>query len=685
MPLSERDNKILDELIRNPGITSTVLERKYSLTRRQLGYSIHKINNWLTSKNLPSIERTRQGHFIIDQSVFTKLGADDDIVPMETSVLTGEQRVQFILMMLLSSEEELSLRHFTSQLDVSKNTVLNDLKDAQAFLDDYQLDIRYSRKFGYLLEGKEFQIRKLLISTAYQILLMHDGERLLREVASIDAQDVAEYNDRVENVENELGLKFTDEKLEMMPYILILILRRIEKGHAIHIFSIEYEELSNTKEYQATEEIFRDAEKIPMEERLFITLHLLTTNVYWTEFPTEEDVIPNLVPAIDNMLRLFEKSACIYLQDREQLLDKLLQHIKPAYYRIKYQLSETISIQGSLSNEFKELHHLVKRSTRPLEELIGTSIPDSEVTYITMLIGGWMKRQGESIEKKIKALVVCPQGVSVSRLMFNELSELFPEFVFLDSLSVREFMDYKLDYDIVFAPTYLETDKKLFIAKAFLGREEKQRLRKQVMVELHGYLPQDLNVDEILAIIRNHASIKDENALTADLERYLNRDDDSSIYQRSNKKSIQLDELLKPETITLRDTAASWEEAVRISAAPLVEQGVITPNYVEAMLQYSQEDPYIVIGPTIAIPHASPEDGVNQVGMSLLKLDEGVPFTSDYRIHFIIVIAAVDKEQHLHALMQLMNLAGSEQDRNRMINAGSAREIQAIIQSYSSD
>ncbi|MFP3490949.1 transcription antiterminator BglG, partial [Staphylococcus sp. SIMBA_130] len=76
--------------------------------------------------------------------------------------------------------------------------------------------------------------------------------------------------------------------------------------------------------------------------------------------------------------------------------------------------------------EFKELHHLVKRSIGPLAELIGDDIPESETTYVTMLIGGWMNRQGESIEEKIKAVVVCPQGVSVSKLMFNELKELFP-------------------------------------------------------------------------------------------------------------------------------------------------------------------------------------------------------------------------------------------------------------------
>ena len=53
-----------------------------------------------------------------------------------------------------------------------------------------------------------------------------------------------------------------------------------------------------------------------------------------------------------------------------------------------------------------------------------------------------MKKQGESIDRKIKAVVVCPQGVSVSKLMFHELRELFPEMIFLDYLSVREFVKY---------------------------------------------------------------------------------------------------------------------------------------------------------------------------------------------------------------------------------------------------
>ncbi|ASN04567.1 BglG family transcription antiterminator [Virgibacillus necropolis] len=684
MSLNDRSKKILDELVSNPSITSTALEKKYNVTRRQLGYSFNKINDWLMSKNLPVIERTRQGHFIINQSVFTRLNGEEKSVPVDTSLLSENQRVHLIIMMLLSYKEELSLSHFTIELDVSKNTVLSDLKQVQNYLSDYDLIIRYSRKSGYLIEGKEFQVRKLLIHVTYQLLQMNNGKNRIKELTSIQRENVNEFTKRIEKVENKLNLKFTDEKMETMPYVLILLLRRIEKGNEIDSFSIEYEELSDTKEYLATEEILYDFKEIPVAERLFITLHLLTTNVYSSEFLIEES-IPNLVPATDNMLRLFEKSACIYLQDRELLMDKLLQHIKPAYYRIKYQLTGTVTIQDSLSKEFKELHHLVKRSIGPLVDLIGNEIPESETTYITMLIGGWMTRQGDSIDKKVKAIVVCPQGVSVSKLMFNELRELFPEFIFLDSLSVREFLSYKLEYDIVFSPTFLETEKTLFISRAFLGREEKYRLRKQVMLELHGYIPNDINVTHLIDIINNYAVIENKKALTEELHMYINRDEASSVKQDVDLKDINLDELITQQNITVRSSVKTWDEAIRVSAQPLVESGKINPEYVEAMINQYDKDPYIVIGPNIAIPHAAPEEGVNEVGMSLLRLKEGINFTADYSINLVIVIAAVDKQQHIHALMQLMKLSGSEKDRNRMINADSIKEIHNIIQSYSID
>ena len=684
MKLDVRSRMIFDELMSNPGTTSKSLEKKYDLTRRQLGYSFDKINGWLTTKNLPIIERTRQGHFIIEPPLISSYSNEEVIETSDVTIISETQRVNMIILMLLSKQEELSLVHFTSQLDVSKNTVLSDLKEARELVADYDIAIRYSRKDGYLIEGEEFSLRKLLISITSKVLEMSNGKNRIKDLANIKEVELEELKVRLKKLENKLSLKFTDEKIEILPYTLLLVLRRVKTNVMKTSFLIRYEELSNTKEYQATEELLFDVENIPVQERLFITLHLLTTNVHWSETLVEE-AIPNLGQALDDMLHLFEKSSAIYLQDRKELLDKLLLHVKPAYYRIKYQLTEVNNVGHTLiKKEYKELHHLISQSTKPLAELIGSDIPDSETAYFTMFIGGWLRKQGASLQEKVKAIVVCPQGVSVSRLMFIELRELFPEFAFLDSLSVREFYDYDFDYDIVFSPVFLETDKKQFLASSFLEREEKYRLRKQVMLELHGYIPFEVNIDEILDIVRKHAVIESEQLLEKELHDYVNRDDKPTIFEHEPEIfAANLSDLITPDKITLRESVATWEEAIRISATPIVESGQIKPEYVEAIINQGEKDPYIVIAPNLAIPHASPDEGVNDVSMSLLRLEKGIRFGEEYFINLVVIIAAKDKQQHFRALMQLMKLAGSDEDRNAMIKSQSIDEIYDIIKKYS--
>lgn len=83
-----------------------------------------------------------------------------------------------------------------------------------------------------------------------------------------------------------------------------------------------------------------------------------------------------------------------------------------------------------------------------------------------------MRRQDENFDGKIKAIIVCTQGTSVSQMMLYELRNLFPEIIFLDAISLRTFENYTLDYDIVFSPMFVLTHKKLFITKVALSENE---------------------------------------------------------------------------------------------------------------------------------------------------------------------------------------------------------------------
>lgn len=686
MELDNRSNKILESLIRNPNLTSKELEMKYSLTRRQLGYSLDKINVWLKDENLPEIIRTRQGRFLIDAKILVSLNDENKALQLSWTIPSKQQRVYLIILMLLSRADELSLFHFTSELEVSENTILSDLKSVRNYLAKGKLKVNYSRKHGYVIDGDEFQIRKMLITTISQVLTMNNGDKRIQLLAEIDEDLIDKFYKRIEKVEAKLNLKFTDKKMKSMPYVLILILRRIEKDKKINQFHINYEELADTKEYRATEEILFDFKTIPLEDRLFITLHILTTNVYSSSGSVEEieASIPNLTQALEEMLFLFEKKACIYLQDKDKLLNKLVLHVKPAYYRIKFNLTEINESKGKIDREFRELHHLVKESTKPLSDLIGLPFPNNEAMYLTLLIGGWLTRQGDSIEEKIKAIVVCPEGISISRIMLSTLKELFPEFIFLDALSVREFYGYKLNFDIVFSPVMLNTDKKLFIVNQYLAVEDRIQLRKRVQEEVFGYSSSIISLEYILNIVEKHTDILNEQGLRKDLTVLFENDISNKQEKIQEVEKISLNELINFETIILKESVATWQEAIYIAAEPLLNNNSITENYVDTIIaNYNYNNPYIFLGSKTAIPHAAPEDGVNKVAMSLLRLENGVNFSEDHKINVVVLIAAVDREKHLKALLQLTKLVQSEHDIDLLVKAKTKAEIDRIINKYS--
>jgi mannitol/fructose-specific phosphotransferase system IIA component (Ntr-type) len=241
----------------------------------------------------------------------------------------------------------------------------------------------------------------------------------------------------------------------------------------------------------------------------------------------------------------------------------------------------------------------------------------------------------------------------------------------------------KIEPDLVFSPVPLQTDKHLFIVDRFITEYEKIQLRQRVMKEVFGLNSSVINIDKIMKIIEKYAKLQDKQALANALQDYfLTQESESGGVEQ--KKDYVLSDLITPDMIVLRDKVESWQEALSIASEPLVKKGKITEAYVEAMqAQYPNISPYIVLRTNIAIPHASPDDGVNSIGMSLLKLKEGLKFDESNKVHLIVVIAAVDKNQHFTALRQLLKLSGANEEIDKIIHLDHEDDIYKIIQAYS--
>lgn len=123
----------------------------------------------------------------------------------------------------------------------------------------------------------------------------------------------------------------------------------------------------------------------------------------------------------------------------------------------------------------------------------------------------------------------------------------------------------------------------------------------------------------------------------------------------------------------------SWEQALQASGDLLKNYGKIEQQYIDTMIANVHElGPYIVIAPRVAMPHARPENGVNEKGISVVTLKEPIHFSEDpaHTVSLIVCLAAVDSNSHLELLQTVSGWLADENVLNDLINAASTEELQ---------
>ncbi len=663
MNLEERTNQIFVELVNNPQIASKALCEKFDLTRGQLNYALKKINDSLVDEKLSEIKRTKNGHFLIANEILSNFKGGDEQLgePTESYVFSGKERAAIIELMLLSKEEYLSLNHFIDELKVSRNTVLRDLKEVDQELQQHELALKYTRQKGYFIQGDEWNKRNVLSDLLNNLAVMYNGINVIIQFANIDPQQIETFRKRVELVEEELEVQFTDERLRTLPLLIILMIRRAQKGKLIsYSFKVNYRELADTKEYLAADRVIWDVDGLSENERVYVTMLLLTTNLSRGDILSVKE-INKMKEALEKVIANFERIAGVNLEEKEKLLERLLVHMRPAYYRIKYHLNlQTRFYQENKDANLFSLFYLVKEASGPLETYFGQSVPDAELFFISLFIGSHIVESTEIVhpENRKRAIIVCPNGISIAALLENTLKNLLPEIDFVLSMSAREF--YRTDYDVdfIFSAVPLKTEKKVFVVNNFLSDQEKRQLRERVLRSTAIIQTEIVTPEKILAVVKKHAQVVDETSLYEELLS-LFTPKESIILE---KKRPHLIDLLKGETIQIFEDKVSWSEVLDALARPLERQQVITTNYIKALKKEMPILPaYTVLRHKIALPHTVAEAGAIGVGISLGLVKKGIITEDGRKIHTVILLGSNDKEEHLDLIFEMMSLAGADE------------------------
>lgn len=687
MFLDSRSSLILEELASYQGRVSIKrIMGKHPLNARQIDYSLTKLNDYLEHSGFSKVLKSN-GELIADFDCSKVLG----LIRKESKkiyVPSEAERMVISLLMIIGKKQPLSLQDFMVDLDISKNTALKNIKNLKQHLAKEKLRLVYSRNDGYVVEGQESRIRLLIRDSVSKLLEDEWKKTYLLALLDIE-EEVNITTKKIIQIEGKLGFVYSEDRHYVISLLIAIFLRRINEGHRIKKLNSEMQEITSTQEYEEICQWFEDDHNIPKEELVYLTLNILSIDISSVEesIPSE---IPGFRRALDQMIDLFEKQACIVFLDRTFLLKMLIQHLKPAYYRVKYSLNlpkrvDEALLQEAADKEFKEIYQIVTACVNPVEKVFGSSLPKNERYLLTLIFASEMKKKKEEKRRRYRAAVVCSEGISVSRILYLTLSELLPELTFLTPMSVRELKQVdESEYDLIISPFYVETNKKLITIDPVITQNNRNMIREKILNQIYGINSNHLSIERIMEIIREHSDVLDERQLVSSLTQYIYEEPERKSTQVTlTKENPTLAELVSENYIVKVKRVDDWAEAITFAAAPMIESGGILPEYsAKIIANYRENIPHIVFGKEVAVPHANFEQAVNQLGMCLLIIEEGVRFTEHQFVHLVLLLATPDKNSHLSAMLQLLDLSANDEDIQQIITAESKEAIHSILHKY---
>lgn len=679
--IDQRTRQVLIKMIEKPIIPQRNLTGQLNLSRVQVDYVITKINESLSDEGHPPVYFDGNNYHLSEASrlFFVDFFSSDHVYRYYEMDI--EERKKYIYLMLFYHYEEyLSVNHFLGVLDIGKTTFINDLKKVEKELESLDIQIKYNRKKGYYLAGNEsvlrYQLMKMVLedlrsdngSFLWDYFLFNEGtiqkEKVFRQIAA----ELEHYS--IVLVENRL-LEFS--------YMLIFLLPHLSKEWSEFYERYNFQKFYQMKEYSFSRSLLAKFSIDNPYAILYICGWMLGMAIGDADEEAPDSSIINEL--VERIFDRFERLSGIRFKDKKTVKKQVYSHFRPAYYRLFFHLPIINPLSKKIIQEYPDLFQIVKETMKPIENLFGTMIPDEEISFLTIHFASLIDNNDEYQVKRKVGIIVCPNGIGSSAIIYNELKNLFPDMIFIGPIETNEIYQKKQDYDMIFTTVpnmrLYSLKKPVYTVNPIMTIDEKYNLVQEIQ-NGPGNLSGDYQFEELFAIIDRFTTIKDEIGLRKELKRRLKQpriyNSEDILPSVSDKDELSLTDILSPAFIQLNLATNSWEEAFYVAATPLIEAEIVSRRYIDKIIQTTYEEgPYMVISDHVALPHARPEDGAKEVGLGITVLKEPIKILGKTPMKYIFTLAAVDSKKHLTALAELVALIGRP-DFFNMLDSVSSKE-----------
>lgn len=679
-------------LLTKPAPVSTQeLASSLGITARMVRYSLESIEQWLAMQDIAVVKRPGFGIVIdappqIQKNLLRKVQQTENV----SVSFSRSERLQILLLYLLTKTEPITAKELQQKLDVSRTTILKDLDRADQWLSNFALILDRCQNVGCEIRGEESQHRRAFVSTVLESIeeaqlldILYDPNipsvlsqmkqigyirALIRFLADLDLTD---YNRLITDLCDQFGLKLLDRSYAGLVLDVAFQVSRFRKGKIVESAFADVWKQTDSK---YTDMVRALAAGIKASRALTLIdpelgylgrslenaserRHEMTTEEKWNlDSQERQKLLEEISADILKKVEDFISAISLYLHPALRVDMELIRSLANHLHHIIHQKRPAGEIPNplykSVIKQYGYVTQLVSKHAYIFNTLLPQDLTDGEISYITMYVAAAMERLFIPSNRK-RAIIVGDHLRATSSLLTSRLHNEFPN---LEITGYLSYMDYHKD------PFGCEHN--LVIATSPINARS-----APVVVVNPLLLPEDI----------------------ARLEKYMHQSRDLA-YPTSEltvpkhpTRDYHLKSLIDARTVQCKAEANSWEEVVDVATHSLFHNHKIEYRYIISIKEIIRKSgPYMVIWPHVVLLHALPEDGVRELCMSLTTLSKPVYFGHESHdpVEIAIVLGAIDKTSHLPALFELNELIQNLNAKENLINTYHKSKILAVVSSF---
>lgn len=488
--LSEREIKILLKLLKfNYPIRIKDLSEEFNVSTRMIKYDLDHIKDWLAKYEMQIISQTNKGLWI---------ETDGDKKKIIIKELLGNEcwnripdqnfRIKKIVMTMLQKSDYTTAASLSEILEVSRNTILSDMKLVEEFVSPWEIQLERKKRIGYKLSGEELHLRLLIENLILSNMSNYEIYQIMSSISNNEEKTYTIYS-----MEGTLlsVFRIAEEKLCELYHpsvtkilhqsdILTLLIRitisvtRLNQGKTIKGYRVlkdnQYTDDVSIFIFNFMKSVFKTVD-LPLLEDEFLYLS--------GEFANGRRV--DLLNATQKIIEEVSYKTGIDFKRDTKLFSNLFAHLSLRFQRGLFNMTESNPFAEEIKQNYADLFESVSLAC---EKYLGMDKIVNKNEFISFITLHFLTSLENTFNKKekVRAVYVCATGKGVARLIKSRVEKEIHDIDIVAYCSIMEVEEIckKREVDLIISVFPIKSRIPVIVMEAIPTKKDIDTIKEKV-------------------------------------------------------------------------------------------------------------------------------------------------------------------------------------------------------------